>query len=119
MKLTIKDKEFLETLGHLMAEKDLWVELKDDGVKRLVLRGNYGDKIEKHFKMTRQGVRWRFQRLLNDIYVSAYETIYLIERSFGTGLRSQALEISQERVMARKRAIQNREKMADSTSYRR
>ena len=44
----------------------------------MVLRGTYGDKIYKAFRMTRQGVRWRFRRVLNDIYVSAFETILLV-----------------------------------------
>jgi hypothetical protein len=55
--------------------------------------------------MTRQGVRWRFQRVLNDIYVSTYESIYLIESQFGTGLRQKALEIARERVELRRKAI--------------
>ena len=46
MKLTLKDKEFLERLKALVATKDLSIELKQDGMKRLVLRQNYGDKIE-------------------------------------------------------------------------
>jgi len=33
-------------------------------------KGTYGDHIHRAFKMTRQGVRWRFQRLLGDIYIS-------------------------------------------------
>ena len=64
MKLTNKDKEFLEKLKNLFKKKELSVELKDDGIKRMVLKQNYGDKIESEFCMTRQGVRWRFLRLL-------------------------------------------------------
>ncbi len=103
MKLTQKDKDYLERLKLLLDAKDLAVDMKDAGYKRLVLRQNYGDKIETSFKMTRQGVRWRFQRLFNDIYVSAYEAIYLIESQFGTQLRQQALAIVRERVEMRKK----------------
>ena len=71
MKLTVKDKDFLERLKALLAEKELAIELKQDGLKRLVLRQNYGDKVEKTFKMSRQRVRWRFYRLFNEIYTEA------------------------------------------------
>ena len=104
MKLTLKDKDFLERLRRLMKSKNLSIELKQDGMKRLVLRRNYGDKIESEFEMTRQGVRWRFQRVLNQVYVSAYESIYLIESQFGTELRQKALEIAKERVQLRQKA---------------
>ena len=103
MKLTQKDREFLERLKMLLESKDLSVEMKEDGYKRLVLRQNYGTKIESCFKMTRQGVRWRFRRLFNEIYSNSYETIYLIESQFGTQLRQQALAIAKERVEIRKR----------------
>lgn len=104
MKLTLKDKDFLERLRILLNSKDLAVELKRDGFKRLVLRQNYGDKIAEYFTMTRQGVRWRFQRLFNEIYVSAYETIFWIESNFGIELRQMAIEIAKERVAMRKNA---------------
>ncbi|PKN61557.1 MAG: hypothetical protein CVU57_28790 [Deltaproteobacteria bacterium HGW-Deltaproteobacteria-15] len=104
MKLTLKDKDFLERLKALVETKDLSIALKQDGLKRLVLRQNYGDKIESAFGMSRQGVRWRFQRLFNEIYVEAYETIYWVESSFGTELRSMALEIARDRVEMRKKA---------------
>ena len=103
MKLTVKDKEFLEKLRELMQAKELGVELKVDGYKRMVLRKNYGDKINESFSISRQGVRWRFQRLMNEIYVSAYETIYQVESLFGTDLRAMALEIAKERVAMRKK----------------
>ena len=103
MKLTQKDRDFLERLRMLLESKDLSVEMKEDGYKRLVLRQNYGTKIESCFKMTRQGVRWRFQRLFNDIYVDAYMTIYLVESHFGTQLRQLALAIAKDRVEIRKR----------------
>ena len=104
MKLTCKDKDFLERLKKLLDEKELGIELKEDGIKRLVLRQNYGDKVEKTFNMSRQGVRWRFYRLFNEVYVSAYETIYFVENFFGTDLRQMAMEIAKERVELRKKA---------------
>ncbi|MGV8081000.1 MAG: hypothetical protein AB2L22_13200 [Syntrophales bacterium] len=103
MKLTQKDKEFLERLKQLLDSKDLTVELKSDGFKRMVLKQNYGDKIEATFRLSRQGVRWRFWRLFNEVYVSAYETIYMMESHFGTQLRQQALAIAKERVEMRKK----------------
>jgi len=54
--------------------------------------------------MSRQGVRWRFYRLFNEVYVSAYETIYFVENFFGTDLRQMAMEIAKERVELRKKA---------------
>ena len=104
MKLTEKDKDFLEALRALVDKKELSIELKQDGLKRLVLRQNYGDKIEQAFGMTRQGVRWRFQRLFTEIYSEAYVTIYAIESLFGTDLRHKAMEIAKERVELRKNA---------------
>ena len=104
MKLTLKDKDFLERLRHLFNSKDLDIELKKDGLKRLILRRNYGDKVEAAFNMTRQGVRWRFQRIFGEIYISAYESIYVIESLFGTELRQKAIEIAKERVALRKKA---------------
>jgi hypothetical protein len=104
MKLTVKDKAFLERLKTLFDSRDLNIELKKDGLKCLILRQNYGDKIEQAFGMTRQGVRWRFHRLFNQIYISSYESIYWIESLFGTELRQKALEIAKERVELRKKA---------------
>lgn len=49
------------------------------------------EKIHKTFRMTRQGVRWRFYRLFNHVYVEAFETIQMIEKTFGTELRDYAL----------------------------
>ena len=104
MKLTSKDKEFLERLKSLLEAKELAIDLKEDGYKRFVLRQNYGDKVEKTFNMSRQGVRWRFYRLFNEIYVEAYTTIYFVESNFGTELRQMAMEIARERVELRKKA---------------
>ena len=53
--------------------------------------------------MTRQGVRWRFHHLM-EMYMSAYEALYLLESNFGTELRPMALEIAKERVALRKKA---------------
>ena len=101
MKLTQKDHEFLETLKRLMESKDLWVEFEAGRPGYMVLRGTYGDKVHQAFRMTRQGVRWRFQRLFNDVYVSAFETILFIEKIFGPQLREHAVRISQERYTLR------------------
>ncbi len=88
-----------------MESKDLYVELKPDQPSRMVLRGTYGEKAHKAFRMTRQGVRWRFWRLFNDIYVSAFETILFIEKVFGTELREHAIRISRERYALRQEAV--------------
>ena len=104
MKLTLKDKEFLEKLKTLFESEELSIELKEDGIKRLVLRRNYGDKIESAFNLTRQGIRWRFKRIFNKIYVDAYLAVFYIESNFGTELRQMAMEIARERVALRKKA---------------
>ena len=103
MKLTEKDRVFLERLRGLLDEKDLSIELKDDGLRRLVLKKNYGDRIELAFGLTQQGVRWRFQRLFNEIYVHAYITICWVESNFGTELREKVLAIAKERLELQKR----------------
>ena len=87
-----------------MAAKDLRVELRADRPSYMILRGTYGEKVHKAFRMTRQGVRWRFWRLFNDIYVSAFETILFIERTFGTQFRDHAIRISKERYALRQEA---------------
>jgi len=115
MKLTQKDKDFLERLRQLLDAKDLKVEMNDDGYTRLVLRQNYGDKVENSFRMSRQGIRWRFGHIFNEIYIAAYETIYMVESNFGTGLRQEALAIAKERVELRKR----NQKISDFELYRR
>jgi hypothetical protein len=103
MKLTEKDKTFLENLKKLMESKDLWVELKPNKPSYMVLKGTYGEKIHKTFRMTRQGVRWRFQRLFCHVYVEAFETILMIEKTFGTELRDYAVRISRERYELRRK----------------
>ena len=42
----------------------------------MVLKGTYGEEVHKRFRLTRQGVRWRFQRLFSQVYVEAFETIF-------------------------------------------
>ena len=107
MKLTEKDRTFLENLKVLMESKDLWVELKPGEPGYMVLKGTYGEKIHKTFRMTRQGVRWRFQRLFNHVYVEAFETILMIEKTFGTQLREHAVQISKERYTLRQEALRH------------
>jgi hypothetical protein len=104
MKLTEKDKDFIEKLKTLLESKEMSIELIDDGLLRLVLRQNYGDKIESEFKMTRQGVRWRFHRLFNEVYLNAYLTIFWIESNFGVGLREKVIRIAKQHVEVRKKA---------------
>lgn len=88
----------------LLETKEIEIELREFPYKHFVLRGNYGQKIEKEFNMTRQGIRWRFYRVFNLIYVSAYETIFTVEKHFGSTLRNQALDISQQRYLFRHNA---------------
>jgi hypothetical protein len=103
LRLTVKDKDFLERLKRLLEEKELRICLKEDGLKRFVLRQNYGDKVEKPFGMTRQGVRWRFHHLF-EIYIDSLETLFWVESHFGIELRQMALEIARERIALRKKA---------------
>jgi len=97
-----------------MDSRELSVELKPDRPSRMVLRGTYGEQIHRAFRMTRQGVRWRFWRLFNDIYVSAFETILFIERTFGTQLRDHAIRISKERWALRQEATRIGFRSADT-----
>ena len=71
----------------------------------MVLKGTYGQKIYKAFRTTRQGVRWRFQRLFSHVYVEAFETILMIEKVFGAELREHAVRISRERYIAREEVL--------------
>lgn len=105
MKLTRKDAEFLSLLKTLMETQDLLIEFRGDGTKRLILRKNYGARIEQHFGMTRQGVRWRFSRLMNEIYPQAYMTILFIESNFGTGLRRDAMAIARQQAELRGKTL--------------
>ena len=103
----------------LMELKDLWVELKPDRPSHMVLKGTYGEKIHKAFRMSRQGVRWRFWRLFNEIYVSAFETILFIEKTFGTQLREHAIRISKERYALRQEIARTGFQTADLIKSRR
>jgi len=73
----------------------------DNRPSYMVLKGTYGEKIHKTFRMTRQGVRWRFYRLFNQVYVEAFETILFLEKVFGTQLREYAVRIRKERYKLR------------------
>jgi hypothetical protein len=88
-----------------MESKDLWVELKPGKPSYMILKGTYGEKIHKTFRITRQGVRWRFQRLFNHVYVEAFSTILMIEKMFGTQLREYAVRISRERYELRREIV--------------
>ena len=100
----------------LTESKDLWVELKPDEPSYMVLKGTYGEKIHKTFRVTRQGVRWRFQRLFNHVYVEAFLTILMVEKIFGTQLREYAVKISKQRYALRQQALQrNNESQKSST----
>jgi hypothetical protein len=103
MKLTMKDKIYIEKLKTLYEAHDLDIRLSSEVPMRFVLCNNYGDKIQESFGISRQGVRWRFQRLFSEVYVSAYETIYWIESSFGTSLRKDAIAIVKERIRNRRK----------------
>jgi len=90
-----------------MESKDLWVELKPGQPSYMVLRGTYGEKVYRAFRMTRQGVRWRFWRIYNDIYISAFEALLFVETTFGTQLRDHAIRISKERYALRQEAMRS------------
>jgi hypothetical protein len=81
------------------------VELKANWPSYMVLKGTYGEKIHKTFRTTRQGVRWRFHRLFNHVYVEAFETILFLEKVFGTQLREYAVRISKERHKVRREIL--------------
>ena len=92
-------------LRKLLDSKDMSVELKPDTPSRMVLKGTYGEKIHKVFGVTRQGVRWRFQRLFGQVYVEAFLTILMIEKHFGIELRDYAVRISKEKYALRQKAL--------------
>jgi hypothetical protein len=107
MKLTKKDAEFLVLLKELVNDGTLAIEMKEEGLKRFTLRRNYGSHVERVFKMTRQGIRWRFQRLF-EMYIEAYSTILWVESNFETGLRRQAMSIAKQRAEMRKKAMDSK-----------
>lgn len=105
MRLSQKDKAFLERLGELIDSDDLWIERTINRPSRFVLKGNYGARIEKKLGLTRQGVRWRFQRLFNELYVDSFCVLVYIERILGPEYRQDALIIASERFDDRRRAL--------------
>lgn len=107
MKLSQKDKEFLERLKQLVDQEVIRIERTYETPFRFILRGNYGDQVERRFRLTRQGVRWRFWRLFNEMYVSAYETIIFVEKHLGADYRQDALAIAHERFMLRQQALKD------------
>ena len=119
MKLTEKDRAFLESLRQLMESKDLWVELKAGRPSHMVLKGTYGEQIHQTFRISRQGVRWRFQRLFSHVYVEAFETILMIEKTFGAQLREHAIRISRERHEARREVVGEGSRTADELANER
>jgi len=102
-----------------MASKDLWVELKPGRPSYMVLKGTYGEKIHKTFRMTRQGLRWRFQRLFSHVYVEAFLTILMMEKAFGTRLRDHAIRISRERYEVRREVVGEGSRTADELANER
>lgn len=102
-----------------MDSKDLRVELRPGRPSYLVLRGTYGDQVHQAFRVSRQGVRWRFQRVFSEMYISAFETILFIEKAFGTQLREHAIRISKERFAERQKWRENSFQDADSLIDRR
>lgn len=102
-----------------MESHELGVELRAGQPSYMVLRGTYGDRVHEAFGMSRQGVRWRFQRLLGDVYVSAFESILFIEKTLGPQLREHAVRISQERYALRQRLREAGFQSADTLAHRR
>ncbi|MCK4887014.1 MAG: hypothetical protein KAS96_06465 [Planctomycetes bacterium] len=100
----------------LTESKDLWVELKCDEPSYMVLKGTYGEKIHKTFRVTRQGVRWRFQRLFNHVYVEAFLTILMIEKIFGSQMREYAVRISKEKYALRQEALRRNIESQESST---
>ncbi len=117
--LTEKDKQFLEQLKQLTESRELWVELRAGQPSYMVLRGTYGQKVHQTFRMSRQGVRWRFWRVFNEVYVSSFESILFIEKTFGPHLREHAIRISQERYALRQQLRQAGFQSASSLVHRR
>ena len=79
-----------------------WSQRRMNQPDDLVLCGNYGEKIHRRFRMTRQGVRWRFQRIM-DMYISSFESILFVEKHLGSQLRHDAVAISRQRYELRQR----------------
>lgn len=116
MRLSEKDKEFLERLKDLMDDDVLWIERTMDHPMRFVLKGNYGTHVEKRFGISRQGVRWRFERLFNQLYVDSFAVLVFIEKLLGTQFRQDALIIAHDRFLLRQKALQN-QSFTEANSY--
>ena len=117
MRLSAKDKEFLERLRDLLDSDVVWIERTTGQPSRFVLRGNYGSRVEGRFGLTRQGVRWRFQRLFNDLYVDSFAVLLFIEKQLGPQFRQDALIIAHELFVIRQKALQNYS-FKEANSYR-
>lgn len=101
-----------------MESKELWVELRPGRPSYVLLRGTYGEKVHKAFRMSRQGVRWRFQRMFDE-YISSFETIVFIEKTFGPYVREYAVRISRERNELRQQLRAGTFQSADALTFRR
>jgi len=99
-----------------MESRELWVDLRSARPSYMVLRGTYGDRVHRTFRVSRQGLRWRFQKLFNRAYVDAFETILFVETTFGSQLRDHAMRISKERYTQRQELIRLGFQSADRLS---
>ena len=117
MRLSTKDKEFLERLRELLDADVVWIERTADQPSRFVLRGNYGSRVEDRFRLTRQGVRWRFKRLFNDLYVDSFAVLLFVEKQLGSQYRQDALVIAHERFEMRRKALENNS-FKEANAYR-
>ena len=66
MKLTVKDKDFLAQLRALLDSKDLSIELKEDGLKRLILSLRAKIQAKIHFILC----NWRIG--ISDCFLGFY-----------------------------------------------
>ncbi len=117
MRLSTKDREFLERLKELVDDDVLWIERTVTQPQRFVLRGNYGTHVEQKFGISRQGVRWRFERLFNQLYVESFEVLVFIEKLLGSLYRQDALIIAHDRFLSRQKAMQGHS-FKEANSYR-
>lgn len=117
MRLSAKDQDFLERLKELMDEDVLWIERAMDQPSRFMLKGNYGTHVEQRFGISRQGVRWRFERLFNQLYVDSFAVLVFIEKLLGPQFRQDALIIAHERFVMRQKAMQA-QSFREANSYR-
>lgn len=117
MRLSQKDAEFLERLKELTDENVLWIERTMNQPFRFILRGNYGTHVEQRFGISRQGVRWRFERLFNQLYVDSFAVLVFIEKMLGTQLRQDALIIAHDRFILRQKTLQS-QSFTEANAYR-